>query len=707
MSQRSDIIKLQGGLDLVSPAMAVGKGMAIGASNYEVEVRGYRRLTGYERLDGRPAPSAAAYFTLNITGGASAPAVGELITGLTSGATGLLLAAPVLVSGDWALGTGVGRLTLDRVSGAFTPGETLRRPGAITVGVLEGSALRNGAPTDAEDRAMSRLSRDARRADIAPPPGSGPVRGVATFNGETYCWRDNVAGTAGQMLRASAGGWVAQTFGRLLKFDAGTTEPKEGETLTGALSGATAIIRRVVKQGFAWDGNAVGYLSLSSVTGAFQDNETVNSASGSVRANGVDTAITLPPGGKYRALVENFYATAGSARLYFVNGVGPAMEWDGIAACPILTGTPDALERPRYLAVHRLHLFLGYAGGSLQHSVGGLPLVFDGALLAGEIGFGQELTGMKSNTRDSLIITGRNKIGYLTGSNATEFDLKSISEDSGAVEDTLEIVGSPIFLDDQGVRDMQAAQTFGDWTVGTMTRMVEPLLRSNRDAGVLPVGAIRVRAKDQYRLFFSDGTGIVIYFGRESPEVLTLSLPFTPFCFTSGEGADGYEVLLAGSEDGWVYQLDSGTSFDGLPIEAYLRLSFMNQGMPNQHKRYHRARLEGQAGRLNSALAMTADFSYGSPDVANTPEIDLGLNKRADIDNSPDNAFTFEGGGGFWDEANWNEFVWSSQVEGQAFADLDGIGENISVVFMSSADDEEPHTLSVLTINYTTRKRLR
>jgi hypothetical protein len=493
------------------------------------------------------------------------------------------------------------------------------------------------------------------------------------------------------MFKATPDGWVAQSAGRLLKFTAGMTGMVEGETITGTTSGATATVERVILQMGAWDGAGVGYLVLSGVTGAFASGEGLSTPTGSATANGTDTAITLPPGGKYRAIQENFYATDGMSRLYFANGEGPAMEWDGAVLAPVLTGAPAALERPQFVAVHRLHLFLGYRGGALQHSAPGEPLVFDAVRFAGEIGFGQDLTGLKSNTRDSLIITGRNKIGYLVGSDNMTFELRSISEDSGAIPDTLEIVGSPIFLDDQGVRDMQAAETYGDWKVGTMTRMIEPLLRSKKEAGIAPVGALRVRGKDQYRLHYADGTGIMLYFGRQAPEAMTFSLGMAPTCLVSGEAADGYEMLLAGDADGWVYEIDRGTSFDGGVIEAFLRTSWMNQGAPNVNKRYHRARLEGQAGRTNTDLAMVADYGYGSPDLEATKET----------------PFTFFGGGGFWDEANWNEFVWSSQVEGQAFAELEGIGENVSVVFMSSSATEEPHTLSTLTINYTPRRRLR
>lgn len=698
-NQTPQVIALRGGLDLVTPAMEIPPGMAISAANYEVEARGYRRLAGYERTDGRLRPSDAKYLTVPFTAGSAALLEDQTVTGASSGASGAVVVDAVALIGDFGAGTAEGLVHLHGVTGTFQTGEALR-VGGVDVALIEAAPLENGSPEDGENETLIAVVRDKRRAAIQKPAGSGPIRGIATLNGATYCWRDNAAGTAGQMFRATPTGWVLQTPGRLLEFSAGTAQFLEGETVTGGTSGATGTIERVALRSGAWDASGEGFLVLSGVSGAFASGETVTSTSGSATAPSADAAITLPPGGKYRALSENFYGTASFQRLYFANGVGPAMEWDGAVLAPVLTGLPSALEKPKYIAVHRLHLFLGYDGGSVQFSSPGTPLVFNGTTGAGELGLGQDLTGMKSNTRDSLIITGRNKIGYLIGSDFTSFELKSVSEDSGAVADTLEIVGSPIFLDDQGVRDMQAAETFGDWQVGTKTQKVEPLLRQKRDAGEYPIGALRVRAKDQYRLFYTDGSGFIIYFGREFPEIMTFALPFSPTCLTSGEGANGYEVLLAGGEDGFVYELDRGTSFDGEVIQAFLRLSFVHQGLPNWEKRYHRIRLEGQAAKGNSAVAMTADFSYGNTESGGSTEKDFSFF-------GGDGAFSFYGGGGFWNEAAWDEFVWSSQLEGQAFAALDGIGENVSIVFMSDSAVEEPHTLSALTINYSKRRRLR
>ncbi len=259
------------------------------------------------------------------------------------------------------------------------------------------------------------------------------------------------------------------------------------------------------------------------------------------------------------------------------------------------------------------------------------------------------------------------------------------------MDGTLEVIGAPIFVDDQGVRDLQAAEAYGDWQLGTISRKVEPLMAAKRRDNIRPIGMLRVRSKDQGRLYFTDGSGLVMYFGGETPAIMPLQLGFIPTCIFSGEDEAGDEVLLAGGADGYVYRLDEGVSHDGDPVKAFLRLAFLNQDAPNVEKRYHRLRVEGQAGFRNNVIGVVADFGYGADDQPSGVET----------------AFDLFGSGGFWDESTWNDFIWNAPVEGQAYADVDGLGENVSIAFMSDSAMEHPHSLSTLTINYTPRRSLR
>jgi hypothetical protein len=75
----------------------------------------------------------------------------------------------------------------------------------------------------------------------------------------------------------------------VLVFDAGTAAFSAGATLTGQTSGATAVIDSVTVNGGSWGGgDAAGFISLSSVSGSFADNETIvdDNMPGSATADG-------------------------------------------------------------------------------------------------------------------------------------------------------------------------------------------------------------------------------------------------------------------------------------------------------------------------------------------------------------------------------------------------------------------------------------
>ena len=60
MPQSTRTILLRGGLNLVSPQVAVSPGQCVAAMNYEPDVSGYRRIVGFERYSGLPSPSGGS-----------------------------------------------------------------------------------------------------------------------------------------------------------------------------------------------------------------------------------------------------------------------------------------------------------------------------------------------------------------------------------------------------------------------------------------------------------------------------------------------------------------------------------------------------------------------------------------------------------------------------------------------------------------------
>lgn len=141
MSDNTSTFILKGGLDLVTPQLGMKPGMMTAGVNYEParEGPGYSRIDGYERFDGMPKPSAQTYWILNFTLGRVNPQLGRVVTGVTSGAVGTLVAV-VLSSGTWAGGTAVGHFVIRLSVGTFQATENLSisEPVAFTSGFSSG-----------------------------------------------------------------------------------------------------------------------------------------------------------------------------------------------------------------------------------------------------------------------------------------------------------------------------------------------------------------------------------------------------------------------------------------------------------------------------------------------------------------------------------------------------------------------------------------
>lgn len=686
MPQQISTTLLRGGLNLVTPAIATPAGNCIAAMNYEPEVRGYSRIGGFERFDGRPRPHKASYWVLNFDAGTAAITAGQTVTGATSGATGVAVVAGTLSTGSYGAGSATGYIVLYGVTGTFQNNENLQ-VSASTKCVANGLAVELGADNDNDDKTWLRAAITATRAVIQQVPGSGPVRGVWVYAGALYAFRDNAGATAGIMHKSTASGWVAQSLGHIVNFTTGTGEYKELETLTKG--GVTAIIRRVVLTSGTWSGgNAAGYLVISNITGGSYTAGVATSATGSATLAGAEVANALPAGGRYSFVNHNFYGGAKSERMYAANGVGRAFEWDGTYFTPIKTGLADALDKPSRITEFANHLFLGYANGEIQFSGIGEPTSFLTSAGAGSFTFGSEVTDMTETASTALVIFGRRRISYLSGTDAETFVLTTLSDEAGAIAWTAQVMDSPMYQDDAGIRRMSSTQAFGNWRLGTITEAIGPLFDGKRASGATPVASLRAKAKDQYRVFLSDKSGVIVYLGRKPQECMSFEYPFQVACTCSGalDSLAGEEQLFAGSDDGWVYQLDVGTSYDGAEVQAYILFPFNAVGSPMQKKRFHRVVLELDAAP-DTEIALTAEYGYGDPDQPPGTE----------------QLFDVSGGGGFWNVANWNQFYWSATVQGIASADIEGIGRNAAVGVMSNSIWTGPHTLSCISLYFSPR----
>lgn len=689
MPQTPSTYLLTGGLDLVTPRVAAKPGTCFAGVNFESAERGLRRFGGYERFDGRLKPSEATYHYATFTSGSAAISAGAAITGGTSGATALALADSTVTSGTVGAGNAVGYVPLVAITGTFQDGEALL-VSAADVATLT-TAVQDGAPNDTLDATWKQAEATRRRGLIQQVPGSGPVAGVWTYRGNVYAFRANAGNTATDMWKASAAGWTQVVFTETVNFNTGTAAYSEGETLTKG--GVTSTIRRVILQSGTWSGgNAAGYLVISGRSGGSYTSGTATSAGGSANLTGAEAAITLPAG-SYSGLQFRFanYRFEGSVeRMYGVCRIGRAFEFDGTYLVPIrVPGLSSNDDKPIHIAAFADHLFLAYLNGSVIHSNLGNPREFSALEDAGEHNLGSSVTGLM-NAKTALLMLARQSVSYLTGSDNDTFVLTVVTADAGAYPNSAVMAADPLYIDDRGIRSLTATSAFGDWSMGSKSERAAPIFDAKHKAGKAPYAALAVKAKNQYRVYYSDGTGVVCYLGRKDPEIMPFELPDIMWNVISGEDSRSVEIIYGcGYESGYVYQMDVGPSFDGASVLAWCRLHFISPGGTHAEYQWPWAEVELD-GTSSNTIYVTAEFDYGGAEAVGATESN----------------FTVIGGGDFWDIATWDAFIWDAPVQGIGRSDIDGYGFNCGLAFLSDSIWEDPYTLSAVRF-FTSQRRQR
>lgn len=679
----SEFIQMTGGLDEVTAPLARAPGTARLALNFDCAISpdkqnpsGYRRVKGYERYDGRPAPSAAQYAILyaNITGSV---AVGNTLTG-AGGATGVIIALPA----------GNASFVLTKVTGTFVDAENLN-VGGPTIATAIGTQVVGGALTTKLNAQYLNLAADNYRADIAAVPGSGMVRGVWMLNNIRYAFRNNAGGTACVMYKSSVTGWTLVAFEYFVTYTVGNGSVDDGDTLTQG--GVTATVRRVlVRTGALAGGTAVGSLVISAPAGGnFAAGAATTTGGGTLTLDGVQTAVTLSPGGTFEFTNENFGGAITTPRMYGCDGVNKGFEFDGNYFVPIPTGM--VVDTPNHITGHKKHLFFSFMG-SVQHSGIGAPYTWSVTLGASEIVMGDTVTAFSkqpgSATEAALAIFSRNRLSILYGSSSANWSLTPYREDLGAFPGTVADVGKSVFLDDRGITDIRTSQEYGNFAHAVMSDRVRRFINQFRS---LAITSCASRDQSQYRLFFSNRYALYLtLIGNRVIGILPQLFTDVARCVCSLETNDGTEVMLFGTDSGFVMQMDKGTSFDGGAIDAYIVLSYTFSKSPRAQKRYRDALIE-VTGEFYTEFYFGYTLGYESTEIQQPADQSVVMSFLPS----------------YWDTMVWDSFYWDGRALIPSVADLRGEAENISMSFRQNDDYFDSFTITGVVLHYTPRRQLR
>jgi len=392
------------------------------------------------------------------------------------------------------------------------------------------------------------------------------------------------------------------------------------------------------------------------------------------------TGYTWTNGGTFRCCNYNFQGQDYQEKMYIVNGINPAVQFDGANFTTLNTGS--GTNNPSLVVGYKYHLFLAVESSLVISGIGN-PTSFstnDGAM---EIAVGDTITNLREHS-SALIIGCEDGTKSLYGSSASDWQLDDLNK-AGSYAGTMESVGGQVVgLDRQGLMSLSAAQQFGNFAYASLSQKVSTLIK---EYGVSPAACIN-RNSNQYRMF-SERDGL--YFTFSGPQLVGITktrFPDPVKCIASAIDNSAQEITVFGSSDGKVFKMDTGYRFDSENIYAFLLTNFTAYGGSSVNKRFRVVqpdiRVEG-ADRIQIAVRATTEYGLG--------ESSRGL--------SP---YLYMAPGSLYDVEFWNEFKWDATYSNDAKVRVSVTGTNMGVYLATDGSEDAVHTVYGVTLHYSPRR---
>jgi|TARA_Y100000310_G_scaffold343709_1_gene452645 hypothetical protein len=325
------------------------------------------------------------------------------------------------------------------------------------------------------------------------------------------------------------------------------------------------------------------------------------------------------------------YNWTGTAKIVMADGVNQAAIYDA-TTYTLLNGT-NAPTNPSICAAHADHLFFSGESANTGLVTFTQPFsdtAFDPAQGAGTIQVGDTIVDMVS-WRDRLIILCKNSIHQLLGTSVADFQLKKITDNIGCLAkgSVQEIGGDVIFLAPDGIRTVAGTDKLDDIELGSISRNIQPLINKIFNTSTLnsaEISSVVIREKSQYRLFYPVSNDLesvskgILGAIRRTPEggiawEWSETLGIKPRVCDSDYIGDDETVIHGGYDDGFVYQQESGNSFNGSSVQATYRTPDYDFGDITIRKTLHTVRVFYRVEGTVS-ISLNVFYDYGDNDVS-------------------------------------------------------------------------------------------
>jgi hypothetical protein len=343
---------------------------------------------------------------------------------------------------------------------------------------------------------------------------------------------------------------------------------------------------------------------------------TINPALASSPAD--DAVITFLSTSRGEASKTRFarYNYSGTEKIAIVDGTNVPALYDN-STFTALNTCPADVTGAKFVTSFKNQLFFG-KGNILTFTAPYTDDDFTAAAGSGAISLGAEITGLIV-FRQQLIIFTESSIFQLVGNTIADFQLQPVTTDIGCVDtDTIQEVGGDVmFLGPDGLRLLSATDRIGDFGLGVVSKPIQKEVTSFITANS-SFSSVTIRNKSQYR---------ILGYNPSTTQENAQGIIGTQFAGQGGEGmawaelrgirayvADSkfyqnIETVVFANDDGYLYKMEEGNSFDGNNIQTTFATPFMPISDPRVRKTFYKAFIyTDPQGSVSFNLSLKLDF---------------------------------------------------------------------------------------------------
>ena len=391
------------------------------------------------------------------------------------------------------------------------------------------------------------------------------------------------------------------------------------------------------------------------------------------------------------------YDFSGTKKYVIVDGVNAPAIYDG-TTFTVLNDAPADVIGASIVKVHKNTLFFA-KDRLLTFTAPYTDTDFSPASGGGVIDVSDNITGL-ATFREQLFIFTETKIFSLSGISIADFNIQPVTRDIGCIEtDSIQEVGTDItFLSPDGLRLLGATDRVNDFNFLNISKSIQSEF-SNFIASSTQFCSVVVRGKSQYRLFGYSGSytkqnakGIILTQLADEAGGGFASAELRGFRAQVADSKynNNVEVIIFADNDGYLYQMESGNSFDGSNIRTTFSTPHLPISDPRLRKTIYKLFLyTDPQGSVSFTVTPKLDFDGKNTIQPNSVSLSNIGTTAAYYGVSAFGSSTASYGGSL-------QYVFETQVIGS--------GYTVSFQFESDSTDP-PFSLDALTLEYTNNSR--